>query len=89
MIFQENAMRNHPIGNNQDPVAVIETLMAREREDLEQHRTNAFAATEPKLKMLFARLADIHSGIYADLRLLLDDIKSRKVITQQINDMFR
>jgi rubrerythrin len=74
---------------SQDPVVVIESLMAQEREDLEQHRTNAFAATEPKLQSLFARLADIHSGIYAELRLLHDELQSRKVITEQINDMFR
>jgi len=75
--------------DNQDPVAVIESLMAREQADLEQHRSDAFSATEPKLKSLFDRLVDIHSGIYAELRNALDEIKSRKVITEQINDMFR
>lgn len=82
-------MKERSMRNNQDPVAVIESLMAEERENLEEHRTNAYTATEPKLRVLFNRLADIHSGIYAELRILLDDIKSRKVITEQINDMFR
>ncbi len=89
MIYQESIMNERSKHNNQDPVAVIESLMAQERANLEQHRNNAFAATEPKLRSLFTRLADVHSGIYAELRILLDDIKSRKVITEQINDMFR
>ncbi len=82
-------MNEQSIRKNQDPVAVIEFLLAQEGKDLEQHRTNAFVATEPNLKTLFTRLAEVHSGIYGELRLLLDEIKSRKVITEQINDMFR
>ena len=77
------------VKNNQDPVAVIESLMDQERADLEYHRTNAFAATEPGLKSVYERLVDVHSTIYAELRTILDDIKSRKVITEQINELYR
>jgi len=89
MILHESNTQERSRRKNEDPVAVIESLMAQERANLEEHRNNAFAATEPKLRSLYTRLADIHSGIYAELRILLDDIKSRKVITEQINDMFR
>ncbi|HEY6951298.1 MAG TPA: hypothetical protein VI758_02755 [Bacteroidota bacterium] len=82
-------MSERSLRNNQDPVAVIESLMAQERANLEKHRTDAFASTEPKMKSLFSRLAEIHSGIYAELRTVLDDLKSRRAITEQINDMFR
>jgi len=82
-------MSDRSTSTNENPVAVIESLMARERQDLEQHRSNASAATEPKLRKLFARLADIHSGIYAELRSLHDELQSRNAITEQINDMFR
>lgn len=89
MILHESNTQERSRRKDEDPVAVIESLMAQERANLEEHRNNAFAATEPKLRSLYTRLADIHSGIYAELRILLDDIKSRKVITEQINDMFR
>jgi hypothetical protein len=89
MMVHEINLKDRSMRPNQDPVAVIESLMAQERANLEEHRNNAYTATEPKLRTLFTRLADIHSGIYAELRILLDDIKSRKVITEQINDMFR
>jgi hypothetical protein len=89
MKYQESIMNTRSHHTNQDPVAVIESLMAQERANLEEHRNNAFTSTEPKLRSLFTRLADIHSDIYSELRILLDDIKSRKVITDQINDMFR
>lgn len=82
-------MNAQTVSSNQDPILVLESLMEDEREDLEQHRTNAFTATEPKLRSLFARLADIHSDIYTELRLLHDELKSRNTITEQINDMFR
>jgi len=82
-------MNAQALKNTQDPVVVIESLMAEEREDLEQHRTNAVSASEPRLRKLFARLAEIHSGIYAELRSLHDELKSTSVITEQINDMFR
>jgi rubrerythrin len=82
-------MNQQPLKNSQDPVVVIESLMAQEREDLEEHRSNASAATEPRLRTLFARLVDIHSGIYAELRSMHEELKSRNVITEQINDMFR
>lgn len=77
------------ISNNQDPVAVIESLLAQERADFEEHRNNASTATEPKLKSVYSRLADIHSALYAELRTILDDIKSRRVITEQINDLYK
>lgn len=89
MIYQESIMNERSKHSNQDPVAVIESLMGQERANLEQHRNNAYAATEPKLRSLFTRLANVHSSIYAELRILLDDIKSRRVVTDQINDMFR
>lgn len=89
MTFHEIIKNEGSMHMNQDPVEDIESLIAQERADLEQHRINAFAATEPKLRSLYTRLADIHSGIYEELRSVLDDIKSRKVITEQINEMFR
>ena len=75
--------------NNQDPVKVIESLMAQEQADLAALQINAHAATEPKLKSIYERLVDIHSTLYAELRSVLDDLQSRKVITDQINDVYR
>jgi rubrerythrin len=86
---QEGVSDSRTVRADQDPIRVIESLMARERNTLEQDRTNAFVATEPHLKILFARLADVHSGIYAELRSLLDEVKSRRKITEQINDVYR
>ena len=77
------------INENQDPVKVIESLIAQERADCEEHRNNASVATEPKLKSVYERLADAHSAMYTELRSILDDIQSRKVITEQINDVYR
>ena len=77
------------INENQDPVKVIESLIAHERADCEEHRNNASVATEPKLKSVYERLADAHSAMYAELRSILDDIQSRNVITEQINDVYR
>lgn len=82
-------MNAQTLKNNQDPVVIVESLLEEEREDLAQHRINAVATSEPRLRLLFAQLASIHSEIYAELRSLHDDLKSRKVITEQINDMFR
>ncbi len=86
---QERTADHRRVRANQDPVMVIESLMARERNSLEQDRTNAFVATDPRLKTLFVRLADVHSGIYAELRSLLDQVKSQRTITAQINDVYR
>lgn len=77
------------INDNQDPVKVIESLVAQERADFEELRKSANVATEPKLKSVYERLADAHSAIYLELRSILDDIQSRRVITQQINDVYR
>ncbi len=77
------------INENQDPVKVIESLIAQERADFEEHRSHASTATEPKLKSVYERLADAHSALYAELRSILDDIQSRRVITEQINDVYR
>ncbi|HTP14145.1 MAG TPA: hypothetical protein VMM37_10970 [Bacteroidota bacterium] len=86
---QEELSDRGTVRANQDPVLVIESLMARERNNLEQDRTGAFVATDPHLKSLFAKLADVHSGIYAELRSLLDQVKSQRAITNQINDVYR
>ncbi len=77
------------INENQDPVKVIESLVAQERADFEEHRNKASVTTEPKLKSVYKRLADAHSAIYAELRSILDDLQSRKAITDQINDVYR
>ncbi len=86
---QEKVAYRGRVRANQDPVVVLEALMARERNSLEQDRTNAFVATDPRMKTLFIRLADVHSGIYAELRSLLDQVKSQRAITSQINDVYR
>ncbi len=86
---QERIEDRRRVHANQDPVVVLESLMARERNNLEQDRTSAFVATDPRLKTLFTRLADVHSGIYAELRALLDQVKSQRAITSQINDVYR
>ncbi len=75
--------------DNQDPVKVIESLIEQERADFEAHRSQASTATEPKLKSVYERLADAHSAIYAELRSILDELRSRNVITEQINDVYR
>ncbi len=86
---QERMEDRRRVRADQDPVVVLESLMARERNNLEQDRTNAFVATDPRLKTLFTRLADVHSGIYAELRALLDQVESQRAITSQINDVYR
>ncbi len=77
------------INENQDPVKVIESLIAQERADFEEHRSKASIVTEPKLKFVYERLAEAHSALYAELRSMLDELQSRKVITEQINDVYR
>ncbi len=85
---EEEPMESNCDGGSEHMMARIEALMEEERRTLELRRHESTVASEPGLKSVLMKLADLHAQSYAQLESFLKELQSSDEITRQINEMF-
>ncbi|HTY39216.1 MAG TPA: hypothetical protein VMH23_19010 [Bacteroidota bacterium] len=69
-------------------MARIEALMSEELKTIRLRELESSIASEPGLKSVLAKIAEIHAQVYAELESYLRELRSLNEITLQINEMF-
>jgi hypothetical protein len=80
-------MSAKPASVEETPVEFAE-LMEIEQQIAGEYSTKASLASDPHVRSLFSRLAEMHTRCYAELKARNQEVQSQNEITLQINAMF-